>query len=519
MAPLLQPIFGGSPVPQSDAARARVEESQRLRELALDPQHADEIYDVGATFDSAKPDDLMPDPDTVEWANDDVSIYDDMARNVLRYGSLVRGRINVLLSLALSWLPGTKGDTESERVTEAVADAWSNFYERRIALECAAEGLERGYSPLENIWGVGTRGAARDLIAPVELINRPRQWFGFDRLGRPRFKRRGGGLRGLENPLVPDLKVTFLRSGSLHTPYGRGYGQDCYPAVWTIDMLMQGFLAMSERFGFMPMIITYPNTWKDNGPERARLYANAAMQWKNVFMLPGEVDTPEFKMITEGAFAAAGAVGDAKLKAIAKLEEWLSMYIQGSMYSSGNQQQGSFARDAVADGARLYKAPGDAACIEAMLNRGFVRPIMLINFPTLEESKWPRCVIDSTAASDLDMLIKIMESGANLGVKIADVTWSEAFKIPLAKPGDVVLTPAAAPAIGGQAPANQPLDAAAKVSSFAEQAVIRIRTADGGSVSFFADSNVYTENRGVIRASLLESGDIPVVTRDMIWVA
>lgn len=483
--------------------RARREEAERLRALLLDRDHTSEIFAamVGGNSD---PDDLMPTPDVVaaRWGNGDYQIYEDMRRNVPIYGALQQGATDVVLSLPITWLPGQKGDAESEEAAAAIAAAWENIDERQIALNEWCSGFETGFAPVENVWGRHVRGKARDLVSIVAFINRPISWFGFDYLHRPRFKPGYATWKGSASELVSPYKVSFLRSGSLHSPYGKGTGQFCYPAVWTIDKLARGYLALTERFGFMPAVITYPNIWKT--PRVAALREVMEAQWKNVLLMPGEVDEPKVAFpSTDAAYAAANASGQSRMAMIKLYTEWLALFVQGSMYSSATSTTGAYARDKIADSARLYRAAANASCIEATLNRGFVRPTMLVNYPTLEESKWPRCAIDAAPGEDLELLLRIFESGSKLKVPIAAVTWSERFKIPLAASGQQVLE-TAQPAVAPSA-----IDTG-DATMFGEQNIVTIHGADGRAYEYPSDVPVYIEGKGIVRAGMVGRGDVMV---------
>lgn len=526
MARILRPIFDPDPtkpIPRSDASRqaeaARVAESERLRKLLLTDRYTSEAYGPRPSYGTAPDDELMPTYDEVAHKfNGDYSIYDQMKRNNLHYASCQADVVDILMTLPLTWLPGMEGDAESEQATAEIASAWENIDERGVALAAACEGFETGFAPLENVWGVHTRGKARDLIAPVELINRPVSWYGFDWKGRPRFKGQHYTYKPEE---VPEYKVTFLRSGSVHSRYGRGTGQYCYPEVWRIDTAMKRFNAMTERNSYMPVTVTYPD---DMPPGRVdALERRMKEQWKNVIVVPGAVKDVVTKIATEAAYAAAGATGVSLLKVVEVGERWISNYLRGSHRASNSE--GSFAREKVQEGERLYKAPTYASCIEAMLNRGFVRPIILVNRPTLDESKWPRCAIDSKAGEDLDLMLRLMEGGVKMGARISTVTFSEAFKIPLAADDDPNILSAPQPiqaaaitpeeeAIRAAKKEADPVEASARMMS--EQNVIKITMDDGTIAEVFSHMPIYTKNRDWVCASFLQNGDLPVLPKSMV---
>jgi hypothetical protein len=501
-------------VRESDSARARMETAARLREVLLDDQHATEQYGwFGATESgNVKPEDLMTPPDEVRWGSDFDRIANDMESSVLRFGGLVEGLYDVVTSLPEVWLPGVKGDAESEEAAIELQEHWEMNHERDIALRWWCRSFARGFSAVEPVWDVDET----NYIYPAALFNRPRSWFGFDYLQRPRFKPEYRTWNQ-ELDVVPEFKVAFARCGSLHTPYGHGFAEDCYPAVWTIDTIMKRDLAMVERYGYLPAVVKYPKKWRAGEARYRAMVAGVKAEWKNALFIPADVDDIDVDVLTEGAYAAANAIGTANMQRVARLEEWLAMRIQGSAYSSSNQEQGSFARDQTADTARLWKAPTYASVIEATVNRGFVRPCMMVNRPNLPKKKWPHYAIDASFGEDLQLLLTIFEAGTKMKFPIAAATFAETFKIRQAQPGEAVLESAQPqqllPAQTDQTP---PEDASRPVNFSEGTSIVTIYDRAGNAVNYFADSLVYTENRGVVRASLLQTDDIPVVSKDQI---
>lgn len=514
MAVILRPIFPEPDLPALREAQAkRMEEASRLRERVLTPDYTDEIFGMASQIEFGKTTDLMPTTDEVAsvWGRGDYAIYDQMGRNVLAYRAEHDKRIDTLTSLPLVVLPGKSGDPDSEQAAEEVRSQWENFDERMTALKAAARFIERGFSALENVYDVQTRGASAGQFGIVEMIDRPISWFGFDYRNRPYFK---PSKYGRDPKAIAEHKVTFGRYGSLHSPYGKGIGQDEYSSVWTIDAVNKGHVEAVERNGFMPVVITYPNNWTEGRVLALRNRMKA--QWKNAIFVPGEVDSVRVTAMTEGAYATANATGASRMEIIKNNVTWLQMHINGMQYAA-NDGPGAYAKDKVADGARLYKAPGDAACMEAMLNRGFVRPIMLLNRPTMDETLWPRFSIDASFGEDLRLLLEIMERGVKMGAKISTVTFYDRFKIPGAdletNPEQELLT---APAQGLIAPPTAPPaedDVTARVQrNFGESgSLIRIAMNDGTDVFLDPGQPVVTENRGVVeRAALLQTDDVPL---------
>lgn len=508
----------GAAIPQSDAAKERMAESERLRAAITSGAYADEWYGPASQETRIQTGELMPTPDEVAFDRGSYKIYDDMGRNVLPYRSAHDMRIDTVTGLPMVILPGKKGDPESERAAEEVRSQWENIDERVTALKVAGRFIERGFSALELIWGQHERGAAQGLWGIVEIKDRPIDWFGFEWNGTPKFKSKKYYQK---NENVGPYKVMWGRYGSLHSNYGRGIGQDDYPAVWTIDAVMKGHMDAVDRWGFLPVQVVYPDNpqqWPQSKVDR--IWREMKQRWGNVFLVPGEVDTPTVRELGQGQTGASALTGAARMEIVKTLTSWLWMHIQGSQYSS-NDGTGAYSKDKVVDTARMYKAPGDAACFEAMLNRGFVRPTMLANRPTMDVSLWPRFAIDAAFGEDLAQKLLVIESGVKMGVKIETVTFCDIFRL---KPADLAANPNAevltapavsqivAPADPNAEPEKEETNPGGRVArGFGEHGgLIDVGLPDGSHAYFDPGQPVYTKNRGLVaRAALLQSGDIP----------
>lgn len=500
--------FRGGVVTGSDVQRERMERAAELRAKFLTPEYTGEILGPDYREMGLRQDDLMPEPDEViaRVGHGDDAIYDEMAGNVLSYGALVEGRIDVAMSLPLTWLPGVKGNADSEAARDEMDETFTSMHERHVALRGGCKAFERGFSGLENVFDVSTSGVTKGRVVIAAMIDRPRKLFGFDYLNRPYFRPHGFYRDAMR---IDDYKVSFMRTGTLNTKHGMGYGPRCYPTVWAIDKTLRGFMQMTERFGYMPVVITYPNTWTDTKVriEHARLIG----QWKNVLMIPGEVDKLDFEFpATNAAYAAANASGASRMLYVDKLETALSFFVRGSMSTSGSTQEGSYAREEVSDSARLWKAPSDASALEAMLNRGFVEPLMIANRPELERHMWPRAAIDASFGEDLRLFKELVESGAKMDIPIAAVTWSERTGIPLAQEGDAILSPGIAVPASPLLPDGLAADETVEndvVKRMSEPASIVVMRKDGSKARYRPNQRVLT-TKGAKRAALLVSSDV-----------
>lgn len=488
-------------VPMSDTAKARIAERAQnapiLRDALMSQFYTGEAYGPERD-DYVDPATLMTPPAEVRWGPNFLDkTCEDMGRNVLEYRALCERAKDVGEHLPGEWVAGEPGDPESETAKDEVEIAWNAIEELTTAMRGMGEVKEKGFRGGELIWDVLNRGPVRDYIAPIAIIPRPVKWFGFDYFGRPRFRRDASHKGDRDLPIVPDFKVLFSRMGDLHTPYGHGDAIDAYPTVFTIDENNKKMAKILERSGYLPMVVTYPQEWPDHGANVARLKAAVKSHWKNFIIVPGEVSKVEYRVEgAEAAYAGANATVAGILNANKALVESMAHFIVGTMQSSGNQQEGSYARELVASTDLMFKAPTYAGAREAMCNR-LVKMLMFVNRPTLEEHKWPRRVIDSSFGEDLRLFSELCESGVRMGVRIAAVTWSERTGIPIAANDEenVLDAPAATNPFTPELPA---------AAGFSEPTV-RIHTKHG-IAELPPDFPLMIEGRGPTRASQVRNG-------------
>lgn len=441
MAPLV--IFPGG-IPTSDATRARMEAAADIKAKLLDAQHTSEMYGPGIEIYEPPVESPMDNPDelSTRWGNRDIDkVCDDMAGNVLPYGGFVEDRLDVAMSLELTWLPGIKGDAESEDARDEIQAAYEAIPDRytveRALMRCA----ERGFQGAENVFGVHSIGPAKGVVSIVEMYNRPMRYFGFDTKRAPWLLAHG---RVLDASRIDEYKVTFSRQGSLHTNYGSGFAQRAYPSVFAVDTILRQHNAAVERWSWMPVIIRHPASWSPI--RRAQEYSVLKAQWKNILLVPGDVEEATPTIMTEGAIANAASTGTARMELARFYVSALAQFVRGSQSTSG-ADTGSNAKEVAVDTSRMWKAPQDAAARESMWNRGLVEPTMLANRPQMDRTKWPRASVDSSFGEDLALFIEACERGVKMGVPISWVTYSERTGIALAQDGEPLLEAAKVPSI------------------------------------------------------------------------
>lgn len=490
-------------------SRERVEAAAELKKRLLSPAFKDEIYGPAEAESFAVTDsDLMENPDDLasRWGFRDIDqICNDMAGNVLPYGGFVEGRKDVTMSLKLTWHPGIKGDPESEAARDEVQAIYEAIPERFMVEREMCNSAERGFAGAELAFDMLDAPGAKGIVSIAEMWNRPQSYFAFDYRHNPWFVPYG---KSQDPRRIDGYKVMFSRQGSRDTSHGSGYAQKCYPTVFLIDKMMKQHLAAVERASWMPVIILHPRTW--SAQQRAEEAATLRRQWKSILLVPADVDQIEVKVQTDAAYATSNASGMSRMEAIRHHTTALAMFVRGSQSTSG-ADTGSNAKEMTLSEDRLWKAPTDAAAREAMWNRGLVEPTMLVNHPTMDRAKWPRCSVESSFGEDMALFMEACERGVKMGVGIAKVTYCERTGIPMAQDGDEILEIAQAPSVAPIMPDGLPADeledpVTGTIQRLSEPHSIRVELVDGRRALLRPSQPVWIEGEGIMQARALEGG-------------
>lgn len=183
---------------------------------------------------------MLPNPDPVlKKMGKDIDVYRDLLADPLVKGH--RRRRTAAVMAMERGLDDEQSKATPARVRKAVEAMLANLDMQRIIRD-QIDGAFFGYRVSEVMWG-NAGGAA----APVDLIAKPSEWFGFEpESGELRFKPRGS-MHGVQ---VPERKFVVVgKMRSWENPYGE---PDLAACFWPVTFKRAGFkfwVTFTEKYG------------------------------------------------------------------------------------------------------------------------------------------------------------------------------------------------------------------------------------------------------------------------------
>lgn len=375
---------------------------------------------------------LLPNPDPVLKAmGKDIHVYRSLLADPLVMGAR-RRRASAVLAMERGFDAELSKRTPA-RVLKAVEAAFARLDMQRLVRDLI-DGAFFGYRVAEVMWG-----PADGLMAPLDVIGKPGQWFGFEpEDGRLKFRPRSS-MTGVD---VPERKFVLVgKMRSWENPYGE---PDLAACFWPVTFKRGGlkfWVTFTEKYG-MPWAVgklprQAPQTEVDSLADKLE-----AMVRDAVAVVPDDASVE--LLTTQGSFNA-------------DLFERLLMFCRSeiSIALLGNNQsvelQANRASAQAAQGVEASLRDDDAQMVAAGLNQ-LARWICEVNFPGATPPVyrfWEQEEVDEVQAGRDE---KLKRAGANF----TNQYFERAYNL---QPGDL-----AVPA----APANDPATGLPAITSFAD---------------------------------------------------
>lgn len=301
---------------------------------------------------------VLPNPDPVLQSEGiQISTYRKM--NDGHLGAVVRKRRAAVR--ARPWQLNSKG--VPARIYKRVSEMFGGL-DIRNAMSLMWSANLYGYSVLEVIWQ-----ESNGLLVPVELKDKPQEWFGWHADGTLRFLDDAG--LGEE---VPPRKFLVARSEPTFTnPYGKPLYSECF---WPLAFKRGGlrfWMTFLERYGMPRAIGKVPASASDT--EREALLSSMEGMVQDAAAV---INDNQSVTIEEATGKAASTDAYAQLVRWADTE--ISKAILGETLTTELPTQGSLAAAQVHNDVRQDLALDDAAMVESRMNE-FLRWICELNFP------------------------------------------------------------------------------------------------------------------------------------------
>ncbi len=482
-----------------------------MRGVVLGAYYATQQFTFSNTQQTTVAYGILPNPDEALLAHgrgEGVALYNRVLRQVPHIAGCLETRIAAVMSLPRGWYAQDESDAEQVAAAKVLNAAWDSIAYRDVALARWLRGIFTGFAVLETVWGQIDGGLADGLICPVSIIDRPTSWWGFNANDQLVLQKANG-----DEEIVPEEKVMVFRFGSLNTKYGLGEGSEIYLHAWAIDTIIKFGLEGLEKFGYPIALVMYPRSWDDE--TRDSYKAGIRTTWKNFIFTPFEGNEPKVEF-PNASMVNAGTIGDSQLNWIKKFEDAVSKRLLG-WASSDNSTTGSYGKEKVGE-ARIFDKTGvDAAALDAAINYGWGRPVMLMNYPNLPPSRWPKHRSDNKPTEDLKALAEIVDKAVAWGFKVSKAWVAKTFQIAAASDESDEMkkaeTPQDAPQQPGQGNARLRLLAPAGDAPDTQPAAnfMEVPTDDGKVIRLGA--KVMTSNRGLVDLDAINFDDDVLVLK------
>lgn len=199
---------------------------------------------------------VLPDPDQILIDNDyDFSVYRDLLLDPHLMATIQQRKMQVM---QMDW-ELMIGESAESKVVSEISEIFKSLPLEEIISDMM-DAIFFGFSILEINW------QKKDgLIIPAEILDKPQEWFIFDKNNELRLRKyKYGYYLYEEGEKLPPYKFLLTQhKPSFTNPYGERILSRCY---WPVQFKKGGieyWQLMMERYGMPYLIGRYPNTYTD----------------------------------------------------------------------------------------------------------------------------------------------------------------------------------------------------------------------------------------------------------------
>lgn len=360
-----------------------------------------------------------------EAENGDATSYLELAEQMeekdLHYAAVLGVRKRAIRSLASQVDPGDDSDAANEaadmvRQTLSAAPV-------KTALIDVMDALGKSYSVSE----IGWEREGRNLkVSSLELID-PR-WFEFDREnGKHIYLRDNDG----PQPLRPDSYVIHMAKAKSGLPIRGGLSRLAAWAYIFKNYTLKDWAIFCEAYGHPLRLGKYDTTAK---PEDRQTLLRAVRQ----IGVDMAAIIPKSMEVDIVSAAATGA--DKLYEGSARYwDEQLSKGVLGQVATT-DAISGGHAVGKIHEEVRSDIRDADAEQLAATLQRDLAGPIVRLNFDPRHNVAMPVISFVTPERADPDLLLRLLDKGPQLGLRIATSDVRKAFNLREPEDGEEVLT-------------------------------------------------------------------------------
>ncbi len=365
-----------------------------------------------------------------------IKYYRRVRRQLGSVSGIVKLRLDAVMALPHTWVPGDVNDPESVDWCEGVKQVWKNVQGLMIAMRkmmfCVPDGLsiaEVIYGTMEvaftvkanrenpNPANVGRVQKTETWVVPIKIIDLPLEKFAFDRDLNLRFRANDGEKLG---ELVDPMQVLIGRFGS-NQPYGEGEMIDITTDAWKLDWLDREGLKALEKSGYPLAQVTVPEHWDEDRIKSTLAFAEYT--YKN-FMIVRMGDRFEITFPDESVRPTF--IGAEQVTRIKQIQDDISIGYLGVSFS--NSTTGAKARDQVRNEMRFEKTSSDSAVFDDIANQ-FEEKVRLLNRPSMPAYKRAWMQTDYKPTVDVAQRSNLFVQAAGIGYPVSIQQMSEEMQL------------------------------------------------------------------------------------------
>ena len=199
---------------------------------------------------------VLPDPDQILIDNDyDFSVYRDLLLDPHLMATIQQRKMQVM---QMDW-ELMIGESAESKVVSEISEIFKSLPLEEIISDMM-DAVFFGFSVLEINWQ-----KKNGLLLPAEILDKPQEWFIFDKDNELRLRKyKYGYYLFEEGEKLPPYKFLLTQHKPSYTnPYGERILSRCY---WPVQFKKGGieyWQLMMERYGMPYLIGRYPNTYTD----------------------------------------------------------------------------------------------------------------------------------------------------------------------------------------------------------------------------------------------------------------
>lgn len=320
-------------------------------------------------------------------------LYKDMLQKDTGLAGITYKVSDAVMALPRAIVP--RNDTPlAKEIAVQCREALSQIEAFDLSIEHQLRSDGPGVAFEEMIWARHDRGGLRDMLTPVDLIDRPMHRFGFKQ-----------GRLHVRNPITGQLEIApagkfiGMRHGTKDSAWGLPKLDDVYWPTFIKKAGWKWFALYIEKYAAPTAVGEYDHRTDADGKPTANTQKLIAdlLAVLEALQSNSSVAVPKSTLLR---YLEQNRSGNVSYESFIELcERSQALYWNGEINTSGlRSSTGSFASDKIADGIRIEKVVRRAKSLGAHFTSNLLRLIVQVNWGP--DAPAPRFVIDTSSLEE-----------------------------------------------------------------------------------------------------------------------